>query len=588
MKGFTWRLVTVIASILFAVYLLLPTVLKFGYGRTIPVAPKEGDPWYAYFLPSQTLKLGLDLQGGLHLVLGIDFEEVARNAALKLKTQVLELAEQEKIKGITAEVIGKNQVEVKFSDAAEWKKLDNLIADQMSTVVDFGAQTKDTAILSLSPTHADAVRAQAVEQSLETLRNRIDEFGIAEPTITRQGEDKILVQFPGVSETSRLRDIIARTAKLSFQIVRTSEREVPGGDGVSITQLREWVKEYETTSKTKPDPAQPMSEYVRKLNDFLEKRLPKGTEVLFQKETNVNTREVTYSPYLLSKDALVTGEDLQDAYSSYDPKTNEPIVDFSLNPVGATRFDKATGENVGRYMAIVLDNNVHSAPRIKTRISGGRAMIEMGGGTNSLLDRQQDAKDTALVLRSGALPARLLFLEERVIGPSLGADAIRAGSQSFAVGLALVFLFLGFYYRFSGVIATMALTLNALFVLAMMAAFEGTLTLPGLAGLTLSLGMAVDANVLIFEHIREEILHGKSVVSAISEGYTRSWSAILDGNLTTIIASFVLISFGYGPIRGFAVTTLIGLTCSMYTAVFCTRVVYDYFVVSKNRKTLSI
>ncbi|MBY0369642.1 protein translocase subunit SecD [bacterium] len=586
MKGLNWRIFTVVSSIVFAVYLLMPSVLKFGFGKTVSAAPKADDPWYYHVLPSQTLKLGLDLQGGLHLVLGIDFDEVARNGAAKLKTQITDLAEHEKISGITAEVTKKNEVEVHFETEDQWKQLDKVITRDMGTMVDFGAQTKNTALLMMSATQVEQVHTQAIEQSLETLRNRIDEFGIAEPIIQRQGEDKILVQFPGVQDTGRLRDIISRTAKLSFQIVRAGP-DVSGE--VPFSQLEAWVAEYEKASKTKPDPSQPMSLYVRKLNEFLESKLPKGSEILFQKHTNVNTREVTYQPYLLAKDALVTGEDLEDAYNTYDPQTNDPKVDFKLTPTGATRFDKATGDNVGRLMAIVLDNNVHSAPRIKQRISGGRAQIEMGSLPGvSLMDRHEDAKDTALVLRSGALPARLLFLEERVIGPSLGADAIRAGSQSFAVGLAAVFLFLSFYYRLSGVVATGALILNALFVLAMMAAFEGTLTLPGLAGLTLSLGMAVDANVLIFEHMREEILHGKSVSSAIAEGFTRSWSAILDGNLTTIIASLVLISFGYGPIRGFAVTTLIGLTCSMYTAVFCTRVVFDAFVVARNRKTLSI
>lgn len=586
MKGLTWRSTTVFLSILFGVYLLVPTILKFGYGKTVSKTPKADDPWYYSVLPSETLKLGLDLQGGLHLVMGIDFDEVNRNAAIKAKSQIRELADQDKITGITVDVNAKNQIEVKFESEAEWRKLDSVIGKYLSQSIDFVSQTSNSALLRLSDERAGATRNEAVEQSLETLRNRIDEFGIAEPIIQRQGDEKILVQFPGVQETGRLKDIIARTAKLSFQIVRTGP-EVPSGDPSEST-LRSWVAEFEKATNSKIDPLQPVSVYLRKLNTYLEKKLPKGTELLFQKKTNINTREAEYIPYLLNEEALVTGEDLQDAHYTFDQKTNDPIVEFQLTPAGAIKFEKATGENVGRFMAIVLDKNVHSAPRIKSKIGGGRAMIEMGGMGRSAQELTNDAKDTSLVLRSGALPARLIFLEERVIGPSLGADAIRSGVRSFGGGLALVFVLLLVYYRASGAVATGALALNALFVLAMMAAFEGTLTLPGLAGLTLSLGMSVDANVLIFERIREEIKAGKSVSSSVGEGFSRAWSAIFDGNVTGIIAALVLLSFGYGPIRGFAVTTLMGLTCSMYTAVFVARVVFDYFVVSRNPKTLSI
>jgi preprotein translocase subunit SecD len=586
MKGLTWRVVTVIATIVFGFYLLTPSILKFGFGKTVTKTTKAEDPWYFSILPSETLKLGLDLQGGLHLVLGIDFDEVNRNAVVKMATQIKEVADQEKITGIQTEALANNQIAVRFEAEAEWKKLDAAIARDFSSTIDPVSQSGNQAVLALSETYGTQVRAQAVEQSLETLRNRIDEFGIAEPIIQRQGEEKILVQFPGVQDTGRLKDIIARTAKLSFQIVEAGP-EVPNGTP-SEAQLQAWVAEFEKETGTKPDPQQPISVYLRKLNTHLDKKLPKGTDIYFEKKLNINTKEAQYIPYLLQEVALVNGEDLQDAYYTYNQKTNDPIVEFQLTPAGAIKFEKATGENVNRFMAIVLDNNVHSAPRIKQKIGGGRAMIEMSTVGKPIQEVQNDARDTALVLRSGALPARLLFLEERVIGPSLGADAIQAGVRSFVVGLAFVFLFMAFYYKASGLVACTALTLNALFVLAIMAAFEGTLTLPGLAGLTLTLGMAVDANVLIFEHIREELKHGKSVNSAIAEGFSRAWSAILDGNLTTIVAGLVLISFGYGPIRGFAVTTLIGLTCSMYTAVFVTRVVFDYFVVAQNRKRLSI
>ncbi len=586
MKSLNWRITTVLASILFACYLLIPTALKFGAGKTVPRVTKADDPWFYRLIPSETLKLGLDLQGGLHLVLGIDFDEVNRNAVEKVAVQLRELAEQNKLTGITASALPNNTVEVKYDNEQSWRALEKLVGQELTQVVDFVSESSTVAFLKLSDEYKTLVRGQAVDQALETLRNRIDEFGIAEPTLQRQGEDKILVQFPGVSDTGRLKDIISRTAKLSFQIVEASrEWQNPS---VPYSQLTGWVAEYEKAKGLKPDPLKPISEYTRGLNLYLEKKLPKGTEIVFHKETDVNTKETTYEPWLLQREALVTGEDLQDAYYSYDQKTNDPIVNFQLTPTGAIKFEKATGENVNRLMAIVLDNNLHSAPNIEDKIGGGRAVIKMGTRGRAIADVQNDAKDTSLVLRSGALPARLIFLEERVIGPSLGADAIRAGVRSFGGGLLAVFILLFIYYRLSGAVATMALSLNALFVVALMASFEGTLTLPGLAGLALSLGMSVDANVLIFEHMREELKNGKSVNSAIGEGFARSWSAIFDGNLTAIIAALTLLSFGYGPIRGFAVTTLMGLICSMYTAVFVVRVVFDYFVVSRNRKTLSI
>jgi preprotein translocase subunit SecD len=586
MKGLNWRVTTVFLSVLFCVYLLTPSILKFGFGKTVPRVTKPGDPWYFRVLPSEVLTLGLDLQGGLHLVLGIDFTEVQRDAITKLKNQLQEVAERENQKDYKYEVNNKDEIAIQYPPGSGGKVSD-LVVKFFPDILEFRNQTESHALIAIHPNHENEVRKRAIDQSLETLRNRIDEFGIAEANISPQGTDKIQVQFPGVQDPTRIKDIIARTAKLSFQIVR-SGTEVPEGPP-RAEELRSWVKEYEEKTGNKIDGKLPFSTYLRELNKFLATRLPEGTEMLFHREVNVNTRQTEYIPYILQREALVTGEDLQDAYYSYDPDNNKPIVNFQLTPVGADKFDKATGANVGKAMAIVLDNNVHSAPRITQRIGGGRAVIKLGeDGSRSTEELQNEAKDTSLVLRSGALPARLLFLEERLIGPSLGMDAIVAGTKSLIYGLLIVLIGMSIYYRASGLVATLALTLNAIIVLACMAAFEATLTLPGLAGLTLTLGMAVDANVLIFEHMREELRKGKSVAHAISEGYSQAFTAILDGNLTTIFAGLVLLGFGYGPIRGFAVTMLIGLVASMYTAVFVTRVVFDYFVVAREKTSISL
>jgi preprotein translocase subunit SecD len=586
MKGLNWRVTTVILSVLFCAYLLTPSILKFGFGKTVPRVTKPGDPWYFHVLPSEVLTLGLDLQGGLHLVLGIDFTEVQRDAITKLKNQLQEVAERESQKDYKYEVNNKDEIVIQYPSGSGGKVSD-LVVKFFPDILEFRNQTDSQALIAIHPNHENEVRKRAIDQSLETLRNRIDEFGIAEANISPQGTDKIQVQFPGVQDPTRIKDIIARTAKLSFQIVR-SGTEVPEGPP-RAEELRGWVKEFEEKTGNKIDGKVPFSNYLRELNKFVASKLPEGTEMLFHREVNVNTRQTEYIPYILQREALVTGEDLQDAYYSYDPDNNKPIVNFQLTPVGADKFDKATGANVGKAMAIVLDNNVHSAPRITQRIGGGRAVIKLGeDGSRSTEELQNEAKDTSLVLRSGALPARLLFLEERLIGPSLGMDAIMAGTKSLIFGLLIVLVGMAIYYRASGLVATLALTLNAVIVLACMAAFEATLTLPGLAGLTLTLGMAVDANVLIFEHMREELRKGKGVVNAISEGYRQAFSAILDGNLTTIFAGLVLLGFGYGPIRGFAVTMLIGLVASMYTAVFVTRVVFDYFVVAREKTSISL
>lgn len=585
MKGLTWRILLVAFTVVFAVYLLLPTVLKWTTGQTVTRAVKDSDPWYYRLLPAEVLKLGLDLRGGVHLVIGINFEEVRKDAVTKVKKELETLIKDRNVPGTSVAVTPEGLIEVRYPSDEAWTHVDKIIGEYFSDRVDFRNQTANMAQLGLSLVYEANVRTQAIDQTLETLRNRIDEFGIAEPIIQRHGDDKVLVQFPEEKEVGRIKDIIARTARLSFQLERSGP-EVPGGPPTA-QELQQWVDQFVKEKKIALTATKPITAYLTELNAWLGKRIPEGTEVLFRRESDVNTREATYIPYLLEKEPIVTGDELEDAFYGYKPDTQEPIVHFRLLPGGAAKFEQFTGANVGKFMAIVLDGNVHSAPRINSRI-GAQGIIEMGGENRPPQEVLKDVKDTALVLRSGALPAKIEFLEERVIGPSLGEDAIRAGTISLAVGLVTVFLFMAIYYRFSGVVAVLALALNGLFVLACMAAFEGTLTLPGLAGLTLTLGMAVDANVLIFEHIREELRAGKSVAMSIAEGYGRAFTAILDSNLTTIIAGMVLLGFGYGPIRGFAVTMLIGIAASMFTAIFVTRVVFDWAYVAKGKQSISI
>ncbi len=586
MKSLKVRGFIILATILFSVYLLIPTYMKFATGVTVPKTPKDSDPWYYKVLPSESLKLGLDLMGGLHLKLGIDFNEVHRDAITKLKNQLLEFCEQEKITGVSAEGTNDNKILVKFPDDATWKKVEDQIGKHLNDAIDYESQSGTSATLKMTALYENSVNTRAIDQSIETLRNRIDEFGIAEPIITRQGEDKIMVEFPGVQEPGRLKEIIARTAKLTFQVELSGPEEPEGTP--SPAKMNELVQQFVKEKNLTLDTLNPITKHLRDFNAWLAGKIPDGSEILFHKKVDINTKEATYVPYLLKRESIVGGDDLQDAYYTFNTQNNNPEVNFQLTPTGAVKFEKGTGESVGKYMAIVLDSNVHSAPRIKTKIGGGRAMIEMGSTGRAQADILNDAKDTALVLRSGALPARLEFLEERVVGPSLGADAIHKGVTSLGAGLLLVFVFMGIYYRRSGTFANVALVLNGILLLAAMAAFEGTLTLPGLAGITLTLGMAIDANILILEHMREELLAGKTLAHAVGEGYARAFSAIIDSHVTTIVAGLVLLNFGYGPIRGFAVTLLIGLSASLYTSVFVTRFIFDYFVTYKGKQHISI
>ncbi|HDQ25239.1 MAG TPA: protein translocase subunit SecD [bacterium] len=381
----------------------------------------------------------------------------------------------------------------------------------------------------------DVKLEEAVARALEILRNRIDALGVAEPLIQREGDKYIVIQLPGVQDPERAINIIGKTALLEFKMV--SER-------------------YKITDMLDVD------------GNVAPEKVPDDAYV-------IKTREGDRT--VLEKRDMLTGADLVDAKVQMG-QYGEPIVWFKLSPDGGRRFAEITGDSVGRNLAIVLDDTVYSAPRIKSRISGGEGIIE-GGFT---LD---DAKDLALVLRAGALPAPVKIVNKYVVGPSLGADAIEKGKRAILIGAVLVVLFMLIYYGFSGVIADFALIFNILFVLGIMAALNATLTLPGIAGLTLTLGMAVDSNVLVFERIREELRTGKTIRAAIDAGYNRALTTIVDSHVTSIITAIILFQFGTGPIRGFAVTLFWGLVISLFTAYFITQAVFDF---RKQYKTLSI
>jgi preprotein translocase subunit SecD len=386
------------------------------------------------------------------------------------------------------------------------------------------------------------LRDFAVRQGVETIRNRVDQFGVAEPTIQRQGENRILVQLPGIQDPTRAKALIGKTAVLEFKLV---------DDQADV----------EKALKDGPPP---------------------GDEILYERRVNRETKAETKIPLVVKKRTLLTGDLIQNGEVRIGD-SGEPYVSVTFNAIGARVFGELTEQNVNKRLAIVLDGNVHSAPVIRERIPSGQAQIS-GGFT------PEEARDLAIVLRAGALPAPVQILEERTVGPSLGADSIRKGVISTLAGALAVVLFMVVYYRLSGLVADLALVLNLLILLACMAAFHATLTLPGIAGIVLTIGMAVDTNILIFERIREEFRLGKSVRAAIEAGFKRAFTTVIDTHVTVVVSAVILYQFGTGPVKGFAVSLMIGILASLFTAVFFTRLVFDLIYMGRRRRlsTLSI
>ncbi|HQP42467.1 MAG TPA: protein translocase subunit SecD [Thermoanaerobaculales bacterium] len=499
-----------------------------------------------FALVQRRLPLGLDLSGGIHLVLQVETDDAIKaeldDAALRLKTRAGE-------KGITlgewSVDVDKLTLRMAVPPNVDRNALRQLVDDFLPEY-DLSTGTEAWS-LAFKPNVEGNIRDLAVRQALETIRNRVDQFGVAEPVIQRQGtgNDRILVQLPGVDDPTRVKEIISNTAFLEW-------KEVIAG----------------------PAPSR----------DILLARtggqVPSDAEVATEDREDASGVVVGKDYYLLRKAAIVTGRDLRTARRGQG-QFGEAVVNFYLVPAGGDKFAEFTGAHIGDPAAIVLDGNVISAPVIRSRIRD-EGYIE---GNFSI----ETAEDLALKLRAGALPASINYLEERTVGPSLGRDSIVHGVRAGLVGLLLVIVFMVVYYKLSGLNAVFALILNVVILLGAMAYFGATLTLPGIAGIILTIGMAVDANVLIFERIREELAVGKTVRSAIDTGFSRAFVTILDSNLTTLIAALFLFQFGTGPVKGFAVTLSIGLVASMFTAVFVSRTLYMLLLASRDRvETLSV
>jgi preprotein translocase subunit SecD len=487
--------------------------------------------------PKKTINLGLDLQGGIHLVLGVEADKAIASQTDRAAEDVKGALAKKGIglKRVTREGAGAFTVEL--GSPQSWN-------DALTVANEFPAferrgldQASGRFTLATSEREMNRLRDLAVRQGVETIRNRVDQFGVSEPTITRQGSDRILIQLPGVQDPERAKALIGKTALLEFKLLD------------------------ETAS----------------VEDAQAGRLPEGSELLFQRRTDKETKVERKVPYVVQKRTHLTGAELNRAEVQADPNSaGNWQVSIEFNSVGTRVFGEVTEANVSKHLAIILDGSVYSAPRINERIPGGRAVIT---GQFTV----EEARDLAIVLRAGALPAPVTILEERTVGPSLGTDSIRQGVIAILASTVAVFLFMLLYYRLSGLIADVALGLNLLILLACMALFGATLTLPGIAGIALTVGMAVDTNILIFERIREELRIGKTIRAGIQAGFSRAFRTIIDTHVTVLVTAAILYEWGTGPVKGFAVSLFVGLSASLFTAVFFTRLLFDIIYVNRRQ-----
>ena len=518
-----WKTILILAICVFGVALAYPNVLSRETAESMP-----------RWLPHQQIVLGLDLQGGSHLLLEVETDVVVRERLTALVDETRgRLRGKMKYTGLGVVGLAVNVRPKEAADAARAVELLKEIDPELLVA----ASPDGVVSLAYSEPAITAIRDSAVSQSLEIVRRRIDETGTREPTIQRQGPGRIMVQLPGIDNPDRIKDLLGKTAKLTFHLVDTE---------TTIAEARQG-------------------------------RLPPGSMLL----TSDDERDVSGElvQYVVRKRVSVSGDRLVDAQPTF--QTNQPVVSFRFDNVGGRKFGDVTVDNVGRPLAIVLDNKVISAPVIRSAITGGSGIIE-GNFT------VREATDLALLLRAGALPAPLTILEERTVGPDLGADSVRAGKFAAVIGLVAVMVFMAVSYGFFGLVADVALMINILLLAAALSLLQATLTLPGIAGIVLTIGMAVDANVLVLERIREEIANGRTPFSAVDAGYQRALTTIIDSNVTTLIAAVLLFGLGSGPVKGFGVTLAIGICTSMFSAVMVTRMMVVLWLQSRRPKTLTI
>jgi preprotein translocase subunit SecD len=530
-KSIFGRTVLIAALTVISVVVLLPSLTN-----SLPPVWRDKMP---------KINLGLDLQGGVFLRLAVEIDKAVENTVNRYADDSRAILREKGIPVLEVQKVGTDGFTLKLPPGDFAERAMAALKDELSSLdLSMGQVTAAGATITgrLKPAEVQAIRSNAVSQGVETIRNRIDQFGVREPQIIGEGEDRIVVQLPGVKDQQRAIELVGKTALLEFKLV---------DDGAS------------------PEAA-------------LQGSVPEDDQILYMKSTDVQSGRTTKTPIVVKRRPLLTGDRIKNARVSFgSSRGGGAYVSMSFDSQGARIFDRVTAENVKRRLAIVLDDTVYSAPVIQERISGGEAQI-----TGDFTAEQ--ASDLAIVLRAGSLPAPVKVIQNVSVGPSLGADSIRKGVQAALIGALVVVLFMAFYYRFAGLVADFALVFNILFLLSGMALLQATLTLPGIAGIILAIGMAVDSNVLIFERIREEIRAKKGVRPAIDAGYDKAFWTVVDSHVTTLITALILFQFGTGPIKGFAVTLSMGVAINLFTALVCTKVVFDYLNAKRPMQALSI
>ncbi len=530
MKYFSWRTAFIGLVLVVSIIYVIPT-FKPGV-------------W-----PYKKINLGLDLQGGMHLVLEVQTEKAVESTLERVRNELRDLFRKEQIRHRGIDPAGKTALTVQLSDPETFdkdiEKIKDLLKKNFGNDVEIVSgstdSTTETVKVALTDKWTQEIQKQATEQALETIRNRVDQFGVSEPDIRLEGERRIQVQLPGVTDTTRAKELIGKTALLEFK----------------------------------------MLDEEHDLGAALNGNVPPGSEILYSADESDTRQGGKNQSYLVKRKTEMTGASLSDARVQIDSQFNQPYVAIDFDRKGARDFERVTGENVKKRMAIVLDNKVYSAPVIQEKISGGSARIT--GSFNP-----QQARDLAIVLRAGSLPAPVKIIEERTVGPSLGQDSIHKGLLSLMVSSLLVLGFMAIYYKLSGLIADLALLVNILMIVAGLAMFGATLTMPGIAGIILTIGMAVDNNILVFERIREERRLGKTSAACVAAGFDRASVTIFDANLSTLIGAIVLFQFGTGSLKGFAITLSLGLVSSMFTSLVVSRAIFDHLYVTRKMKTIII
>lgn len=546
-KGIIWRFGLIGATVVFSIIFFLPSTPWF---ESIP-------DWWKENLPNKGINLGLDLQGGMHLILEVETEKALESSTDLVVNDLKARLEEKKVDFTSVKKTDYNSISIAYQSQGAEDTIKKIMDDTYPNL-SYRSSSQGQLIYTLTGKEEKKIRESSVDQALETIRNRIDEFGVAEPIIHRQEANEIVVQLPGVKEPKRAIELIGRTARLEFKLL---------DEGSNIAaQLPSSI---------------PPGDEEKVIREF-SGRIPEGDEILFESVKDRETRRVTSKiPYLVKRQTMMTGDLLTDAKVNIDNRYNEPYVSISFNATGAKLFDKITGDNVKKRLTIILDSNIYSAPVIQERISGGNAQIT---GRFSM----DEAKDLAIVLRAGALPAPVHIIQNVTVGPSLGKDSIEAGKIAGIIATIAVVAFMIFYYRLSGLIADLALFLNIMLLLGAMASLNATLTMPGIAGIILAIGMAVDSNVLMFERIREELRAGKTPRASVDSGYNKAFWTIFDSHVTTLITAVVLFQFGTGPIKGFAVTLSLGVTINLFTALIGTKTIFDMIMSRVKVKSLSI